>query len=403
MATSPMVLGSDGDDSDVEGSGLDSSTASSDDGEETDDLLLRRFEIGCFFEGLGNGGLDSRQRLVLAADEASDDADGSDEDFKDEEDERRGLGILGSKTQDFGGERREAAAPAAAVRRTFNTTSSPALAPRVFICRSASAPAATTTSSASPLFGTSALISASTSASSSTTSQTLSSTIAASSSGTSASISSTTSQSPKFPSEIVGKNVEEIIKDWNSELQERTTKFRKHAVAIAEWDRRILRNRDVLLRLEAEVAKVVETQAFLEKQLELIETHQQEVDKALQSMEGEAERVYEDERGLLLEDEAAFARDSMYEQAEFIESELQKMAEQIKLIIEKVNAKQGGDLSAIDGMTPIDFVVRILNNQLSSLMWIDEKANEFSTRIKKLASHGTGSDHDMAGSGFWLK
>ncbi|ONK70748.1 uncharacterized protein A4U43_C04F1120 [Asparagus officinalis] len=250
--------------------------------------------------------------------------------------------------------------------------------------------------------GTSALISASTSASSSTTSQTLSSTIAASSSGTSASISSTTSQSPKFPSEIVGKNVEEIIKDWNSELQERTTKFRKHAVAIAEWDRRILRNRDVLLRLEAEVAKVVETQAFLEKQLELIETHQQEVDKALQSMEGEAERVYEDERGLLLEDEAAFARDSMYEQAEFIESELQKMAEQIKLIIEKVNAKQGGDLSAIDGMTPIDFVVRILNNQLSSLMWIDEKANEFSTRIKKLASHGTGSDHDMAEKGSFV-
>ncbi|ONK70745.1 uncharacterized protein A4U43_C04F1090 [Asparagus officinalis] len=81
MATSPMVLGSDGDDSDVEGS-------------------VRR-------RGEGNGGLDSRQRLVLAADEASDDADGSDEDFKDEEDERRGLGILGSKTQDFGGERRE--------------------------------------------------------------------------------------------------------------------------------------------------------------------------------------------------------------------------------------------------------------------------------------------------------
>lgn len=204
-----------------------------------------------------------------------------------------------------------------------------------------------------------------------------------------------------MPSEISGKTVEEIIKDWNSELQERTAKFRKHAIAIAEWDRRILHNRDVLIRLEAEVAKVVETQTFLEQQLELIETHQQEVEKSLQSMEAEAERVYEDERGLL-DDEAAFARDSMYEQAEFIESEMQKMAEQIKLIIETVNAKQGGDLSAIDSMTPIDVVVRILNNQLSSLVWIDEKANEFSTRIKKLANHGTGSDHDMASSRYWL-
>lgn len=41
-----------------------------------------------------------------------------------------------------------------------------------------------------------------------------------------------------------------IIKEWNAELQERTGKFRKQASAIAEWDRRILQNRDVLLRLE---------------------------------------------------------------------------------------------------------------------------------------------------------
>lgn len=205
-----------------------------------------------------------------------------------------------------------------------------------------------------------------------------------------------------MPSEITGKTVEEIIKDWNAELQERTAKFRKHATAIAEWDRRILQNRDVLIRLETEVAKVVETQTHLERQLELIETHQEEVDKALQSMEEEAERIYKDERGLLLEDDAASARDSMYEQAEFIERELERMAEQIKSIIEAMNAKQGGDLDAVDAMTPIDVVVRILNNQLSSLVWIDEKANEFSGRIQKLANRGTVSDHDMAVSRFWL-
>lgn len=35
------------------------------------------------------------------------------------------------------------------------------------------------------------------------------------------------------------------------------------------------------------------------------------VDKALQSMEEEAERIYKDERGLLLDDEAASTRDAM--------------------------------------------------------------------------------------------
>jgi hypothetical protein len=36
-----------------------------------------------------------------------------------------------------------------------------------------------------------------------------------------------------------------------------------------------------------------------------------QVDKALQSVEEEAERIYKDERGLLLDDEAASTRDAM--------------------------------------------------------------------------------------------
>ncbi|KAJ0590706.1 putative nucleoporin, NSP1-like, nucleoporin NSP1/NUP62 [Helianthus annuus] len=131
-----------------------------------------------------------------------------------------------------------------------------------------------------------------------------------------------------------------IIKEWNVELQEQTSKFRKLANAIAEWDKRILNNRDVLLKLEAEVAKVVETQSNLERQLELIETHQEEADKSLRSVEEEAERIYKDEHGLLLDDEAASTRDTMYEQADFIEREMEQMTEQIKSVIQKLNANQ---------------------------------------------------------------
>lgn len=47
----------------------------------------------------------------------------------------------------------------------------------------------------------------------------------------------------------------QIIKEWNAELQERTGKFRKQAAAIAEWDKRILQNRDVLLKLEVHVSE----------------------------------------------------------------------------------------------------------------------------------------------------
>ncbi|KAG8391570.1 hypothetical protein BUALT_Bualt01G0201300 [Buddleja alternifolia] len=243
-----------------------------------------------------------------------------------------------------------------------------------------------------------------TAATSSTSSaaQTSASLVVASSSGTTSTTTAHLAYSPKLPSEITGRTVEEIIKEWNAELQERTGKFRKQANAIAEWDRRIMQNRDILLRLESEVAKVVETQGSLERQLELIETHQDEVDKALRSMEEEAERIYREERGMLLDDEVASTRDAMYEQAELIERELEQMTEQIKSIINTLNANQGGELEATDGMTPLDVVVRILNNQLSSLMWIDEKAEEFSSRIQKIASQGSAADRELTGPKLWL-
>lgn len=225
---------------------------------------------------------------------------------------------------------------------------------------------------------------------------------ASSTSGTTSATIAAVVPTPKLPSEITGKTVEEIIKEWNSELQERTGKFRKQANEIAEWDKRILQNRDVLLKLESEVANAAETQADLERQMELIETHQQEVDKALQSIEEEAERIYKDERNALLDDEAASTRDAMYEQSEVVERELEKMAEQIKTVIQTLNANQGGELEAIDGMTPMDVVVRILNNQLSSLMWIDEKAEEFSSRLQKLASQGEAAQRQLTGPKFWL-
>lgn len=226
--------------------------------------------------------------------------------------------------------------------------------------------------------------------------------VVSSTSGTTSTTSTALASAPKLPSEITGRTVEEIIKEWNAELQERAGKFQKQANAIAEWDRRILQNRDILLTLESEVAKVVETQGSLERQLELIETYQDEVDKALQSMEEEAERIYREERGLLLDDEAASTRDAMYEQAEMIERELEHMTEQIKSIINTINANKGGELDATDGMTPLDIVVLILNNQLSSLMLVDEKAEEFSSRIQKLANQGSVTEHELTRPKLWL-
>lgn len=102
-----------------------------------------------------------------------------------------------------------------------------------------------------------------------------------------------------------------------------------------------------------------------------------------------------------MDDEAASTRDAMFEQAESIERELEHSTEQIKTIIQTLNASQGGEFDNTEGMSPLDVVVRILNNQLSSLMWIDEKAEEFSSRIQKVASQGSAADRELTNPRMW--
>ncbi|KAI9180856.1 hypothetical protein LWI28_008749 [Acer negundo] len=63
---------------------------------------------------------------------------------------------------------------------------------------------------------------------------------------------------------------------------------------------------------------------------------------------------------------------------------------------------KGGELDMMDGMAPLDVVVKILNNQLGSLMWIDEKVEEFSSRIQKLATQGLVADRELMGPKFWM-
>ena len=69
-----------------------------------------------------------------------------------------------------------------------------------------------------------------------------------------------------------------------------------------QWDSSILSNRRALLELEEELRRVVRGQESLEKKLQMLETHQKGIHDALVGMEGEAERLYREERPLLDDD-----------------------------------------------------------------------------------------------------
>lgn len=182
------------------------------------------------------------------------------------------------------------------------------------------------------------------------------------------------------PSEVKGKPVDDIINEWNAELERRSRSFVKHAEALAQWDAAILSNRRALLELEEELRKVVKGQESLEKKLQMLETHQKGIHDALTGMEGEAERLYREERPLL--DDDSRERDRLYERAERVGALLSHLGEQLKEAIADVNDSTAASLG--DTATPLGKAVRILNNQLQALTQMDARIDELSGRVAEL-------------------
>lgn len=274
-------------------------------------------------------------------------------------------------------------APAASTGLSFGTTSTTILpgsaasssAGFSFSSQStaaASAPPASFGESKPAVFGTASLPSFSPATSAPASSSAPSSTLVTASAPPKASI--------EAPSAIQGQQIDDIINQWTQELEKRSHSFIKHAEALAEWDKAILRNRHSLLVLEEDLRRVLAGQDALERRLQLLETHQKGIHEAISGMEAEAERLYLEEKPLA-DDEAA-ERDALYERAERVTFLMSRLGDQLTEAIEDVNKATSASLG--DGNTPLGKLVRILNNQLDALVQLEDQTEELSVKLATL-------------------
>eukprot|EP00955_Chlamydomonas_euryale_P116307 366410-Chlamydomonas_euryale.AAC.6 len=204
---------------------------------------------------------------------------------------------------------------------------------------------------------------------------------------------------PHMPVAIKGRNVEEIINEWNSELEQQAQMFVKHAMTLAGWDRHILTNRHALLEVEGNAMlllpqAVVAGQDALERKLFLLETHQKEIHDALSSIEIEAERMCASERSLM--DNDTVDRDRLYTRAEAISSALMSLGTELQSAVANIN-----DLNAAavgDTSSPVGAVVRILNNQLQALTQIDTRASDLNAELERIAAGARQQTSGLDGS-----
>jgi nuclear pore complex protein Nup62 len=161
--------------------------------------------------------------------------------------------------------------------------------------------------------------------------------------------------------------------------------------------------------------------------LQMLETHQKGIHDALVGMEGEAERLYREERPLM-DDETRCAslaggssgsaaeadvvglcncrpaagghaprlaerfgpavcreRDRLYERAEKVAALLSHLGEQLKEAIADVNDSTAASLG--DSATPLGKAVRVLNNQLQALAQVDARIDEVSQHVADLQAN----------------
>jgi len=149
-----------------------------------------------------------------------------------------------------------------------------------------------------------------------------------------------------------------------------------------EWDKSILKNRHALLGLEGDLNRVVKGQEFLEKKLDILETHQNEIHNALLSMENEAEQLYREERPLY--DDDAMQRDALYERAERISSALCRIGDDLKGAIVDLNDSAAAALPPEN--SPVGTIIRILNNQLGALSQVDRRCEELAHQVELLSA-----------------
>lgn len=185
---------------------------------------------------------------------------------------------------------------------------------------------------------------------------------------------------PASPSAVQGQEVDDVINEWTAELERRSRAFMKHAETLAQWDRVILGNRHALLALEENLRRVLGGQDALERRLQMLEAHQKGIHDVLSGMEGEAERLYREERPLA--DDETVERDILYERAERVGALLMRIGEQLSEAIGDVNQVTVTNLG--EGTAPLGKLVRVLNNQLDALMQLDAQTEELASKVNAM-------------------
>ncbi|XP_076171530.1 uncharacterized protein LOC143148756 [Ptiloglossa arizonensis] len=178
----------------------------------------------------------------------------------------------------------------------------------------------------------------------------------------------TSSASVTQPASI--NSFEESINKWTLELEEQEKVFVNQAAQVNAWDKLLITNGEKIVALNQEVERVKIEQQQLEHELDYVVGQQKELQDCLVPLEKEL-------TSLSVSDPE---REYTYRLAEDLDTQLKRMSEDLKEIIEHLNQANRTQ----DSSDPIVQIGKILNAHMNSLQWLDQQTGLLNQKIQQI-------------------
>ncbi|KAG5311388.1 NUP62 protein, partial [Pseudoatta argentina] len=204
-----------------------------------------------------------------------------------------------------------------------------------------------------------------------TTSAVVSTSLAAPATHTSLGTTTTVSSATGIqPGAINFCQLEESINKWTLELEEQEKVFVNQATQVNAWDKLLITNGEKIVTLNQEVERVKIEQQQLEHELDYVVGQQKELQECLVPLEKEL-------ASLSVSDSD---REYTYRLSENLDTQLKRMSEDLKEIIEHLNEAN----RAQDSSDPIVQIGKILNAHMNSLQWLDQQTALLNQKIQQI-------------------
>lgn len=172
------------------------------------------------------------------------------------------------------------------------------------------------------------------------------------------------------------RQLEDFINKSTLDLEEQEKQLLNQATQVNAWDRQLVSNGNNITQLNGSVEHVKLDQERLDTELNFVATQQRELDELLTPLERAVEAA-----GGGTQQHADMEREHTYRLAEGIDAQLKRMAEDLREMIEHVNAAN----KVQDANDPMVQISKILNAHMDSLQWLDENTSLLQRKVDEVS------------------